>query len=65
VLTDRAGTVYLAPIADSRGRPREAGKTYKLRVPKDAPTKEFWSLTIYDRATWAFIQNPLQRAGLG
>jgi hypothetical protein len=30
VLTDRAGTVYLAPIADSGGRPIEAGKTYKL-----------------------------------
>jgi hypothetical protein len=29
------------------------------------PAKQFWSLTIYDRATWAFIQNPLQRAGLG
>jgi hypothetical protein len=65
VLTEHAGTVYLAPIADSSGRPLEAGKTYKLRVPKDVPAKQFWSLTIYDRATWAFIQNPLQRAGLG
>jgi hypothetical protein len=65
VLIDRAGTVYLAPIADSRGRSWRLGKTYKLRVPKGVPTKEFWSLTIYDRATWAFIQNPLHRAGLG
>lgn len=51
VLTDRAGTVYLAPIADSNGRPLEAGKTYKLRVPKDVPAREFWSLTMYDRRT--------------
>jgi hypothetical protein len=65
VLTDRAGTVYLAPIADSRGRPLEAGKTYKLRVPKDMPAKQFWSLTMYDRATWSFVNNPLDRAGLG
>jgi hypothetical protein len=65
VLSDRAGTVYLAPIADSNGRPLEAGKTYKLRVPKDMPAKQFWSLTVYDRATWAFIDNPLDRAGLG
>jgi hypothetical protein len=65
VLTDRAGTVYLAPIADSSGRPLEAGKTYKLRVPKDVPAKQFWSLTMYDRATWAFVNNPLDRAGLG
>jgi hypothetical protein len=63
-LTEAAGTVYLAPIADTMGRPLEAGKTYKLRVPKDVPAKEFWSLTVYERATWAFIQNPLDRAGL-
>lgn len=65
VLTDRPGTVYLAPIADSSGRPLEAGKTYKLRMPKDVPAKQFWSLTMYDRATWAFVNNPLDRAGLG
>ena len=65
VLTDRAGTVYLAPIADNSGRPLEAGKTYRLRVPKDMPAKQFWSLTMYDRATWAFVNNPLDRAGLG
>ncbi|MCP1760136.1 DUF1254 domain-containing protein [Bradyrhizobium japonicum] len=65
VLSDKAGTVYLAPIADSNGRPLEAGKTYKLRVPKEMPAREFWSLTMYDRATWAFVNNPLDRAGLG
>src|SRR6516164_1929799 len=65
VLTDRAATVYLAPIADSNGRPVEAGKTYKLRVPKDVPAREFWSLTMYDRRNWAFVNNPLDRAGLG
>jgi hypothetical protein len=63
-LTDSAGTVYLAPIADASGRPLVAGQTYKLRVPKDVPAKQFWSLTIYERATWAFIQNPLDRAGV-
>ena len=41
VLNDKAGTVYLAPIADSNGRPLEAGKTYKLRVPKEMPAKQF------------------------
>ena len=65
VLTDKAGTVYLAPIADAAGRPLEAGKTYKLRVPKDIPAKQFWSLTMYDRRTWAWVNNPLDRAGLG
>ena len=65
VLTEQAGTVYLAPIADSTGQPLKAGKNYRLRVPKDTPAKQFWSLTVYERATWAFIKNPLDRAGLG
>jgi hypothetical protein len=65
MLDEQAGTVYLAPIADSTGQPVEAGKTYKVRVPKDVPARQFWSLTVYERATWAFINNPLDRAGLG
>ena len=64
-LTDRAATVYLAAIADDKGRPVEAGKTYKLRVPKDMPAKQFWSLTVYDRRTWAFVINEEDRAWLG
>ena len=65
MLDEQAGTVYLAPIADSTGQPVEAGKTYKVRVPKDIPARQFWSLTVYERATWAFINSPLGRAGLG
>jgi hypothetical protein len=65
VLIDREGTVYLAPIADSGGRILEASRIYKLRVPKDVPAKQFWSVTMYDRRTWAFVNNPLDRAGLG
>ena len=64
MLDEHAGTVYLAPIADSTGQPVEAGKTYKVRVPKDVPARQFWSLTVYERATWAFVNNPLDRAGL-
>jgi hypothetical protein len=62
VLTDRAATVYLAPIADSAGQPLKAGQNYRLRIPKDTPAKQFWSLTVYDRATWAFIKSPSGRA---
>ena len=65
VLNEQAGTVYLAPIADTQGRPLEAGVTYKVHVPKDMPAKQFWSVTVYDNATWALIQNPLNRCGLG
>jgi hypothetical protein len=54
---------YRAPFPNEMV-PQTIGKTYKLRLPKDIPAKEFWSLTVYDRATWAFINNPLDRAGL-
>ena len=64
VLTEHAGTVYLAPTADQTGQPLEPGKTYRLRVPKDVPARQFWSLTMYDNATWSFVINPLQRPGL-
>jgi hypothetical protein len=65
VLTQQAGTVYLAPIADQSGQPIEAGKTYRLHVPKDVPARQFWSLTLYDNATWNFVINPQKRNGLG
>jgi hypothetical protein len=64
VLNDQAGTVYLAPIADQSGQQLVSGKTYRLRVPKDVPARQFWSLTLYDNATWSFIINPLMRNGL-
>jgi hypothetical protein len=64
ILSDRVGTVYLAPTADQAGEPLEAGKTYRLRVPKDVPVRQFWSLTLYDNATWNFVINPVKRNGL-
>jgi len=65
-LSDKVGTVYMAPIADNTGRPLEAGKTYRFTVPANVPVNQFWSLTLYDYATWAFIYNsPLERSGLG
>jgi hypothetical protein len=64
MLSDHVGTVYLAPTADQSGQPIEMGKTYRLHVPKDVPVRQFWSLTLYDDATWNFVINPLKRNGL-
>lgn len=64
VMSDKVGTVYLAPIADAKGKPIQAGKNYRLRIPANTPAKQFWSLTMYDHATWSFIINPLGRSGL-
>ena len=64
MIPGHVGTVYLAPTADADGQPLEPGKTYRLRVPKDVPARQFWSLTLYDNATWNFVINPVKRNGL-
>lgn len=63
-LSNQVGTVYLAPTADKDGKPLVAGKNYRLRVPSGVPARQFWSLTMYDHATRAFIINPQKRNGL-
>ena len=42
----------------------QAGKTYKLTVPEEVPINKFWSLTVYDMETWAFIYTKEERPGL-
>ena len=49
------GQFYLMNIADNDGKPLDGGKTYRLNVPANAPVKLYWSATVYDRATHAFI----------
>jgi hypothetical protein len=63
-LTEQAGVIYLAPMADSTGTLLQPGKNYRMTIPADVPARQFWSLTMYDQATWSFIINPLERAGL-
>lgn len=64
-LSERPATVYLAPMADNEGRALEADKLYKITIPKDIPASQFWSITVYDDENWAFIDNDLERSGLG
>lgn len=61
----RLGTAqfYLIAGKDKRGKAFEGSKTYLLVVPPNAPTKQYWSATVYDRATHALIKN-LTRASL-
>ena len=60
--TAGAGSAYLTGSADNEGRAFDGAKTYRLRVPADVPAKNFWSLTLYDVATRALIDNTQQRA---
>jgi hypothetical protein len=51
------GSSYLMTIADKGGRLLEGGTTYRLTVPANAPVRQYWSATVYDRATHAPIRN--------
>jgi hypothetical protein len=49
------GQFYLMNIMDGAGNALEGGKTYRLRVPANAPVEQYWSVTAYDRDTHALI----------
>jgi hypothetical protein len=63
-LSDAPATQYMMAMADSGGRLLEAGKLYKIDVPANMPVKQFWALTVYDRATMAFIYSNSNRTTL-
>jgi hypothetical protein len=50
------GQFYLMTIADSAGEQLSGKKTYRLTVPPNAPVKQYWSATAYDRETHALIK---------
>jgi hypothetical protein len=51
------GQFYLMTIKDRQGRSFDGGSAYRLRVPANAPVRQYWSATAYDRATHALIRN--------
>ena len=63
-VSDRPATYYLMAMADNQGRPLEAGRTYRVTVPTNVPIRQFWALTMYDRATMAFIYTQSMRTTL-
>lgn len=52
-----AGSFYLMAIKDHDGLPLEGARSYRLTVPPGAPVTQYWSATIYDRATHALIRD--------
>src|SRR5262249_29760021 len=55
----RLGTAqfYLMTIKDKDGHAFDGGKTYRLTVAAKAPVKQYWSATVYDRATHALVRD--------
>jgi hypothetical protein len=55
----RIGTAqyYLMVAKDKTGRDFDGGKLYRLTVPPNAPVRQYWSVTVYDRETHALVRN--------
>jgi hypothetical protein len=51
-----AAQFYLISIKDKDGKPYEGNRTYRLRVPANAPVKDYWSVTAYDRKVHTVIK---------
>jgi hypothetical protein len=50
------GQYYLMTIKDQDGCRLNGGITYRLKVPANAPVSLYWSATVYDGRTHAFIR---------
>ncbi len=46
---------YLLTTRDSADQPLNGGEAYRLIVPANAPVTQYWSMTVYNRATHTFI----------
>jgi hypothetical protein len=51
------GSYYLMATKDIEGRPFDGGSSYRLRVPPNVPVRQYWSATVYDRATHGLVRN--------
>ena len=56
------GQSYLMTIKDKEGQTFDGGKSYRLTVPPNAPVSQYWSATVYDRATHGLIRD-MPRSG--
>ncbi len=58
-----AGQFYLLNIKDKSGQRFNGASTYKHTLPPNPPVKQYWSVTVYDAETHAFLHNlPRQSA---
>ena len=58
------GSVYIQSFKDKDGHWLDAAQNYRLRVPANAPAKQFWSITVYDGMTRSMLPNAANKAAL-
>jgi hypothetical protein len=54
------GSTYPWTALDSKNRPLDGGKNYKLRLPPNVPAKTFWSVIVYNTQTRSMQQSNQQ-----
>jgi hypothetical protein len=59
------GSQYAAAFVDSKGKPLDGGKTYKIHLPPNIPAKDFWSFVVYDNQTRSMLQTDQQFPSIG
>ena len=48
---------YLMTTSDREATPLQGNTSYRVRVPPNVPVTQYWSMTVYNRATHSFIRN--------
>ena len=51
-----SGSYYLMATKDAQGQPFDGASAYRLRVPPNVPVRQYWSATVYDRATHGLVR---------
>ena len=62
--TPGVGQAYMGIRKDKDGQWLQGNNSYTLRIPPNAPAKQFWALTLYDTETRSFIDTKHEIAGL-
>ena len=59
------GSDYAVAFQDSKKRPLNGAKTYKLHLPPNVPVDNFWAVTLYDTQTRSQLQTKNPYPSLG
>jgi len=59
------GSDYAITYVDSQKKPFDGGETYKLNIPADPPTGNFWAVTVYDPQTRSMLQSNQKHPTVG